>query len=302
MEPYKSLTKELLIAMTLKALSILAVLFTGLPCISLAESDELEKAKFLIRQRDFSSAVEIYKTLANQGDPEAQYLYSSMLRSGRGTKKDDAEALEWTRKAAIQNHVKAQYTLGNMLHTGFTAEIDEPTAKFWYEKAAKQGHKRAKEKLESLASVPSSISSKYRELLLRHAAQKGDLIQVKKLMESNTNMNAIDEFGRTALMDAALNNKQDVTNYLIDKGANPNITDRYGDTALHLAAKNGYLNIIRALGQSIADLNLPDKNGNSPLMLAIIGSHNNTAHFLISNKADIHMRNIKQQDAITLAN
>ncbi len=291
--------------MTLKILFIYSLILFALPNVSFANSEQLELAKALVRQRDYVAAVKLYRALAIKGDAEAQYLYSSMLRSGRGIKKNDKNSFEWARKAAIQNNVKAQYTFGNMLQTGFTTEIDEASAKFWYEKAAKQGHQRAKKKLKSLTSVSSSLESintKDRELLFRHAAQKGDLAQVKKLLEFNTDINARDESARTALMDAVLNNQKYIVIYLISKNANPNLTDRFGDAAIHLAAKNGFLSIVKILKKSEADFDLTDKNGNTPLMLSIIGEHKKTAQWFINNKSHLHVKNNKQQNAITLAN
>ncbi|MES9978807.1 MAG: hypothetical protein ABW107_08660, partial [Candidatus Thiodiazotropha sp. 6PLUC5] len=67
------------------------VLIIPFPASS-AEHDEAEAA---IRVRDFKSAADIYKQLAEQGDAEAQFALGGLYRGGRGVKKDYAQALQW---------------------------------------------------------------------------------------------------------------------------------------------------------------------------------------------------------------
>ncbi len=123
--------------------------------------------------------------------------------------------------------------------------------------------------LSSVQSTADEITDdETKAAQLRHAAAKGDLYNVKRIYEELQSANLVDEFGRTALMEATLNNHPDVAGFLIKQGADPNLKDQYGDNVLHIAARNGRLSVTRALLKSLIDKNKKDKNGNTPLMYA----------------------------------
>jgi ankyrin repeat protein len=60
---------------------------------------------------------------------------------------------------------------------------------------------------------------------------------VKLLVEKGADVNATAEDGSTPLMLAALNEKQDVVDYLLAKGSQPGAKDEKGQTALDYAQK-----------------------------------------------------------------
>lgn len=66
--------------------------------------------------------------------------------------------------------------------------------------------------------------------------------------------------------------------------------DRYGQTALMLAAHHGRLEAVRALLDRGADLNVTAKYGLSALMLAIVGGHETVARELARAGADRSLR------------
>ncbi|MCU7947856.1 MAG: SEL1-like repeat protein, partial [Candidatus Thiodiazotropha sp. (ex Cardiolucina cf. quadrata)] len=72
--------------------------------LSASNHDEAEAA---IRIRDFARAAQIYQTLAESGDLEAQFALGGFYRSGRGVKKDQAQAYQWFLQAAQQEHIDA---------------------------------------------------------------------------------------------------------------------------------------------------------------------------------------------------
>ncbi len=78
------------------------------------------------------------RTLAEQGDAEAQFALGSMYRDGRGVEQNYAEALLWWRKAAEFGLVDAQYALGNMYAGGSGIAQDAILAYMWYSIAALQ--------------------------------------------------------------------------------------------------------------------------------------------------------------------
>ena len=78
------------------------------------------------------------RTLAEQGDANAQYALGTMYRDGQGVAQDYAEALRWWRKAAERGVVDAQYALGNIYSGGTGVAQDNVLAYMWYDITASQ--------------------------------------------------------------------------------------------------------------------------------------------------------------------
>jgi Ankyrin repeats (3 copies) len=70
---------------------------------------------------------------------------------------------------------------------------------------------------------------------LRQAAANGDLQTLRSMLGQPRDIDAVDAFGRTALMLATLNAKQSAVEVLLSYGANPNIADAQGRTPLAVA-------------------------------------------------------------------
>ena len=54
---------------------------------------------------DYVTAVRLWRTAAERGDPSAQYALGVMYDKGQGVPQDRNEALIWYRKSAAQGHV-----------------------------------------------------------------------------------------------------------------------------------------------------------------------------------------------------
>ncbi len=93
------------------------------------------------------------------------------------------------------------------------------------------------------------------DILLRAAAENGDLELVKILLQRGTDPNAADDFSFTALMAAAGNDHFDVAKILLDKGADVNAKDKQGIQALVVAVKKGHERIVDLLITRGADIN-----------------------------------------------
>lgn len=63
------------------------------------------------------------------------------------------------------------------------------------------------------------------------------------LVKSGTDLDASDDMGWTALMQAASFGHLDVVKLLVDCGADANVADLNGLTALSVAAKSGHLEV-----------------------------------------------------------
>jgi TPR repeat protein len=111
----------------------------------------LENAAAALQRGDYATLRQIIQSLADQGDPVAQWRLGRMYYYGLGVPQDWAEVLRWYRKAAEQGHAAAQYDLGNMYYHGLGVPPENyAEAMKWYREAAKQGHVEAQNALGNM--------------------------------------------------------------------------------------------------------------------------------------------------------
>ncbi|MEO6921384.1 MAG: ankyrin repeat domain-containing protein [Collimonas sp.] len=127
----------------------------------------------------------------------------------------------------------------------------------------KIGHQATVTGLHELvkAKADANISNNEGETALMAAAMNGDPSVLHAVINANTNLNAQDAQGFTALMLIAAqpDGNGDALNVLIKSGADVHLKDSNGDTALILASMRGNLDATRALikaGSRIADKNM----------------------------------------------
>ena len=92
---------------------------------------------------DYQTALEVFRTLAAQGDVEAQHMLGSMYESGKGVFKSNEEGSKWHRSAAEKGHEKSQYSLGQMYKYGVGVNEDFQESAKWLKLAAEQGNQDA---------------------------------------------------------------------------------------------------------------------------------------------------------------
>ncbi|MBV9526895.1 SPOR domain-containing protein [Sphingomonas sp.] len=88
---------------------------------------------------DYDKAVKIWRPLAEQGDPDAQFNLAQAYRLGRGVPTNLAAAQIWLERAAVQGHLDAQTTLGLLLFQNG----DRTGAMKWLKSAADKDDPRA---------------------------------------------------------------------------------------------------------------------------------------------------------------
>ncbi|XP_035418916.1 cyclin-dependent kinase 4 inhibitor B-like isoform X1 [Cygnus atratus] len=112
------------------------------------------------------------------------------------------------------------------------------------------------------------------------AAARGDLAEVRALVEAGADPNGTNSFGRTPLQVMMLGSPR-VAELLLQRGADPNRPDpRTGCFPAHDAARAGFLDTLAALHRAGARLDLPDGRGRLPLDVAAGGPHGPVGRFL----------------------
>ena len=108
-------------------------------------------------------------------------------------------------------------------------------------------------------------------------------------------INAVDNFGRTAVMNAAFYNNTELLGMLIEKKADLDLKDKNGYTALHFSAQEAHTGVTDMLLQHGANPDITDKHGNTPAWVAIAnwkaGKNLETLKSLVKHKADLTIKN-----------
>lgn len=112
-----------------------------------ADDKNVEAGIAAVEKQDYMNAYQIFKSLADQGDAEAQHNLAILYRQGKGVMQDTKLAAEWFRKAADQGLPSAQYYLGHLYDVGDGVEKNPELAVSWYQKAAQQGNPMAQSNL-----------------------------------------------------------------------------------------------------------------------------------------------------------
>jgi hypothetical protein len=132
---------------------------------------------------------------------------------------------------------------------------------------------------------------------LIEAAQKGDDATVRSWIGEDTDVNAQDKEGFTALFYAAMGGHTETVESLLEKGADVNVKNRNGTTALGSAAFYGDTAIAEALLAKGADVNVKEgKDGYTPLILAAAKGHTEIVKSLLEKGADV---NVESKNGVT---
>ncbi len=110
---------------------------------------------------DYTTALQKFKPLAEQGDATAQFNLGCMYAESQGVPQDYAEAMKWTRKAAAQGLASAQFNLGFIYAEGQSVPQDYAKALKWYCKAAEQGTAKAMNNLGFMYGTGRGVPQDY---------------------------------------------------------------------------------------------------------------------------------------------
>ncbi len=122
---------------------------------------------------------------------------------------------------------------------------------------------------------------------IHHAVIKGDLSEVKYLLQKNPHaLNAVTEMGLSPLHLAAELGYLDIVKLLIEKGASVNAYDVKNMTPLHWASLYGHTKVLEYLLANKANIKSRDKCNRTPLHLAAGSDNIKTVMFLVESGAE----------------
>lgn len=121
------------------------------------------------------SALDEWKSLAEQGELDAQMHLATLYREGKDVPQDYKAAVKWFTLAADQGDVVAQYNLGIMHSFGLGTIADYNASVRWYKLAAEQGNPTAQYNLGRLYYLGQGVSENlvYAHMWAHHSSSNG---------------------------------------------------------------------------------------------------------------------------------
>jgi uncharacterized protein len=104
-----------------------------------AVAGQLEDAEAAFGNNDYATAFRLFRSLADQGNADAQTRLGQMYETGQSVPNNYAEAVTLYRRAADQDFKIAQWNLGSMYERGRGVPKDYVQAHMWYNLAPTQG-------------------------------------------------------------------------------------------------------------------------------------------------------------------
>jgi uncharacterized protein len=133
--------------------------------------------------------------------------------------------------------------------------------------------------------------------------KEGNNDTVLKILEE-LGINAVDNFNRTALTNAAFSNNIELVKRLIEQEAKLDMQDKIGFSALHFTAQEAHTDVTKLLLEHGANPNLVDRDGNTPAWVAIAnwkaGKNMETLKLLVKHKCDLTIKNKAGRCALDL--
>lgn len=130
---------------------------------------------------------------------------------------------------------------------------------------------------------------------------KGNILNVLKMLVHQGGLNIKDSSGRTPLHYAAQTGHLEMVKFLIYQGANVDSRNYDGHTALHLAAWEDHLGVVECLVKMHADINVRDNAGRTALHFAVLRDKFDTVKFLAEHGGDGNINDKDGRTALHLA-
>jgi TPR repeat protein len=139
-------------------------------------ANKLEIAIDALNKHNYIEALPLFKSLAEQGDPQARFYLGSLYANGQGFLVNQQMAAKWYQLAAEQGHSKSQYNLGVMFENGIGVVKNDNEAIKWWRLAAEQGNVNAQYNLGNIYFIGKFVKRNFSEAIkwFRIAAEQGD--------------------------------------------------------------------------------------------------------------------------------
>ena len=144
--------------------------------------------------------------------------------------------------------------------------------------------------LTAAASEKSVIDNPLPRPLILWAAARSRTALIKLAVTRGAELNAKDEYGRTALMHCINSRNIDAVALLINSGADINLCDNSGAGALIYAVNNWFYDIARLLLEAGADYTIKDNRQKTAMDYAVDKNYNTIIEMLIDAGADVNAR------------
>jgi ankyrin repeat protein len=126
---------------------------------------------------------------------------------------------------------------------------------------------------------------------LMWAAFEGDVDEAARLIKEGADVNAMNNYGVTALHLAADTANTELIRLLLKAGADPESPNPDGETALHVVARSGNVEAAKLLLKAGANVDAVEQfGGQTPLMWAAARRHPRMVEFLLSRGANANAR------------
>ena len=205
----------------------------------------------LVAKRKYADVVTLLDRSAKAGNAEAQFRLAVMLRSGLGSKRDEARARRLLKASAASGHAQAKVLLGvltKLVTTGQQPVAPKPTTRTAEVAVVRKDKTAFKTDLAFAASRPFSVvtvpgggasaaivtDDLSTPLIL--AARSGNA-RLAQGLANPAALDTADKAGRTALSWAVRNGQTAVIELLLEKGASPVSAQSPGAGAADLAAR-----------------------------------------------------------------
>ncbi|KAJ4978494.1 hypothetical protein NE237_009274 [Protea cynaroides] len=117
------------------------------------------------------------------------------------------------------------------------------------------------------------------------AARRGELRDLKLLLNTGAITNYHDQYGLTALHAASIKGHTEAVSMLLDHGMDLECQDMEGHTPLHLAVEGSRLETVEVLINKGANINIKSRRGSTPLDMARALGHDCISTLLINRGA-----------------
>jgi SH3-like domain-containing protein len=126
-----------------RILTLTAVLLLSLSGNSMAQSNPYNQALEAYNNKDYDTALSIWKNLAAEGSGDAQYALGVAYFKGEGVTRDLNDSMKWFEQAANSGNVQAMFNLGAAYWEGNGTRQSYAEAVEWWEKSAAAGQSAA---------------------------------------------------------------------------------------------------------------------------------------------------------------